>query len=139
MNSLDNITVSGKVTHSTAATAANDLLRLVEAQALLAALWQGTYSAGTPYTAGQMVTSGGALYLARINNTGGYTPSTNPTQWAVLVPAQVDGAGQICLYTTTDPTTDHITPADISKPAFAYKLGGITKLWGWNNVTHAWE
>ena len=139
MNTLDSLTLTHKATAGDAASADNDLIRLVEARALIAALWQGPYNSGTAYTAGQMVTSGGALYLARINNSGGYTPSTNPTQWAVLVPAQVDGAGQICLYTTTDPNTDSITPADITKPAIAYKLGGASPTFTWNTSTHVWQ
>ena len=194
MNTFDNLTLTGKVTAGAAASAANDLIRLGEAQALLAALFQGTWQSGTAYTAGQMVVSNGALYAARVSSTG-YAPATNPGQWAVLVAslgaayvyvayasdasgtdftttfnASLDyiafkatnsalvspiasdfaglwkkvkgepgGAGQTQLYTSTDPNADGITPADITQPGFAYKLGGNSRMFTWNTSTHVWE
>jgi hypothetical protein len=84
MNTFDNVTVSGTITQTTAATSDNHLARLVDVRTAFATLFQGAYASGTAYTAGQMVTSAGALYLARVNSQG-YTPASNPTQWAVLV------------------------------------------------------
>ena len=70
MNIFDAVTVSGKVTQGTAASGAQDLIRLGKAQMLLSNLFQGAWLAGTAYTAGQMVTADGALWLARANSTG---------------------------------------------------------------------
>ena len=61
MNIFDAVTVTGKVTQGTAATGAQDLIRLGEAQMLLSALFQGAWQSGTAYTEGQMVNRCGGL------------------------------------------------------------------------------
>jgi len=92
MNIFDAVTVTGKVTQGTAASGAQDLIRLGEAQMLLATLFQGAWLAGTAYTAGQMVTADGALWLARANNTG-LEPSGSPTQWLELMTSSAGAQG----------------------------------------------
>jgi len=92
MNIFDAVTVTGKVTQGTAASGAQDLIRLGEAQMLLSNLFQGAWQSGTAYTAGQMVTADGALWLARGNSTG-LEPSSNPTQWLELMTSSAGAQG----------------------------------------------
>lgn len=48
------------------------------------------------------------------------------------------GAGQIVEYTTTDPTTDGVFPANLTLPAIAYHRTGVNATWNWNTVAQAW-
>lgn len=47
--------------------------------------------------------------------------------------------GQVMEYTTTDPTTDGITPTDPNQPAIAYKDDGSLPTFSWNTTTHIWQ
>ena len=49
------------------------------------------------------------------------------------------GAAQVLQYTTTDPTTDGITPTDPNEPAIAYKDDGSLPIFVWNTTTHIWQ
>ena len=92
MNIFDAVTVTGKITQGTAASGAQDLIRLGEAQMLLSSLFQGAWLAGMAYTAGQMVTADGALWLARAHSSA-VEPSGNPTQWLALMSSSAGAQG----------------------------------------------
>jgi hypothetical protein len=49
------------------------------------------------------------------------------------------GAGQVMEYTTTDPTTDGITPTNVNEPAIAYRDDGSLPIFVWNTTTHIWQ
>ncbi len=49
------------------------------------------------------------------------------------------GATQVLEYTTTDPTTDGITPTNLNSPAIAYKDDGSLPIFVWNTSTHIWQ
>lgn len=42
-------------------------------------------------------------------------------------------------YTTTDPTTDAITPDDQNSAAMAYKRDGTGPIYFWDTVAHTWS
>lgn len=48
------------------------------------------------------------------------------------------GGGQILTYTTTDPTTDGVFPADQTQPAIAYGIGATQTVFTWDTVNHVW-
>jgi len=48
----------------------------------------------------------------------------------------IGGAGQIVYYTTTDPNTDGVKPANIGAAAIAVKPGATS--YTWDNVNHTW-
>jgi hypothetical protein len=49
------------------------------------------------------------------------------------------GAGQMVLYTTTDPTTDGVFPPNLNGPAIAYRADGNGAIAVWDPVGHAWH
>jgi hypothetical protein len=49
------------------------------------------------------------------------------------------GGGEILIYTTTDPTTDGIVPANPNEPAIAYRDDGSLPIFVWNVSTHIWQ
>lgn len=48
-------------------------------------------------------------------------------------------AGQMYIYTGSDPNSDGIIPANTSKPAIAYKLDGTGAIYGWNTTLQIWN
>ncbi len=91
MSVLNNTTVNGVVTQTQAATQSNHLIRLGEAQALMAALFQGPWSNSTTYVSGQFATDQGSLYLSR-TGTLNQQPSANPSVWTLAASKGADGA-----------------------------------------------
>ena len=50
------------------------------------------------------------------------------------------GSGaQLVLYTTTNPTTDGVTPTNINANAIAYRADGTQPIFVWDPVGHAWH
>jgi hypothetical protein len=120
---LQTLTVTAAVTQSTAATQDNHLVRLAEARALLAALFQGAWSGATTYSSGQIVSNGGAIFVSKQNTNLNH--ATSDTAWwtSVLVKG-ADGASAY-IYTAyasaSDGTGFNLTPSD-SLPYLAVKL-----------------
>lgn len=48
------------------------------------------------------------------------------------------GSGQVEFYTASDPNTQGLIPADITKAAIAYKKDGTGPDYGWNPDTLTW-
>ena len=95
MSTLNNTTVNGVITQTMAASQPNHCVRLGEAQALMASLFQGVWNNATTYTAGQMATdtpAGGSVSLYTANQTTlNQQPSLNPSVWRLA--AAGGGAG----------------------------------------------
>lgn len=49
------------------------------------------------------------------------------------------GSAQMYAYTTTDPTTDGITPTNQNEEAMAYSLTGIGPVYTWDTSSHVWR
>ena len=91
MSVLNDTTVNGRVTQTMAASQPNHLVRLAEAQALLASFFQGAWNSTTTFTAGQMVTDGGSMYIANAT-TLNQQPSANPGVWRLAAAAGSNGS-----------------------------------------------
>lgn len=59
----------------------------------------------------------------------------------LVIGGGIGGGGtiQVLEYTTTDPATDGIFPADQTKAAIAYKQDGTGTTFVWNTSTLAWN
>jgi len=78
MTNLQNLTVQNPVTQNTPATAGNQLVTLAQMQALLAALFVGTWSKTTTYGQGVVCSSGNALWQSLVAGNLGNSPATSP-------------------------------------------------------------
>jgi hypothetical protein len=88
---LNDTTVNGRVTQTQAATQPNHLIRLAEAMTLLSSLFPGAWNSTTTFTAGQMTTSGGSLYIAN-QTTLNQSPASNPSVWTVAAAGGTNGS-----------------------------------------------
>jgi hypothetical protein len=74
--------------------------------------WAGPYSGGTTYKQGDVVSSGGVIYISLVNSNAGNTPASSPSAWVVnaLMPSgtlpwgQVTGAPTFMLATPVSGT-----------------------------------
>lgn len=103
--------------------------------ALLCAIRDGDTMACTPQ---ELVNQANCLLCGLSPGLVGYA------QLAVLCDIAGGGGGggsvgQVMQYTTTDPTTDGITPTDPNQPAIAYKNDGSLPTFVWNTTTHIWQ
>lgn len=87
---LQTLTVAAAVTQNAAATTDTHLVRFGEAKALLAALFQGAYSAATTYSAGQIASGTGGLYASKQNANLNHA-LTDAAWWTPLLAAATDG------------------------------------------------
>lgn len=80
-----------------------------------------------------------AATLAKATDLLAKVDSVGPTTQKLTIAQLLTLSGQILVYTTTDPTTDNVFPADDSVPALAYKLGVPGAIYQWNPNNSAWE
>jgi hypothetical protein len=74
----------------------------VQSASVPCALYAGSYSSGTTYTQGAIVTSGGSAYISLIGSNAGNTPSSSPSDWQPLGGSSGSGSsGSILLNDST--------------------------------------
>lgn len=97
----------------------------------------GAYDAGTTYSTGAIVSSGGGSYISRIDGNIGHDPATSPDQWMVNSEQGEHGAdGATIIEQNSAPSTGHPAgslwiDAD-SADLDVYQLGGSPL--GWNDT-----
>ena len=87
MTNLQNLTVQNPVTQNTPATAGNQLVTLAQMQALLAALFVGTWSKTTTYGQGVVCSSSNALWQSLVAGNLGNSPAVSPAAWTMILSA----------------------------------------------------
>jgi hypothetical protein len=90
MSILGNTTVNGVVTQTSPATLPTHLIRLQEAQALLASLFRGAWNNATAYVAGQLVEYNNILWQALAANTN-QTPGSGGS-WSQILSGGTAGS-----------------------------------------------
>lgn len=71
----------------------------------------------------------------KVDSVSGVTQKITLTQIIALITGT---QSQLLIYTTTDPTTDGIVPANQNAPAKAYKFDGSGADYSWRTDTHEW-
>jgi hypothetical protein len=143
MNTLQNLTVQNPVIQNSPATQPDHVIRLAEAMALLATLFQGPWNGATTYAQGQIVSGNGALLLSRQNNNLNNAPSNPPLTnawWQVLLQAADGQSSYVYIAYASDAngTNFSLTPASslgyvaflqTDSPLAALTAANFTGLW----------
>jgi hypothetical protein len=89
------------------------------------ATFLGPYDAGTSYSIGQAVSSGGSSYVSLVNANVGHTPASSPAQWGLLAAAGADGASLLSSNSGPRTVTDGPATVGTTSMYFADSNGNV--------------